>query len=207
MQMLGRTLALASMMAIAAAPVVSAQQQAGSSADMKEVAAYRLTMDGLNKLEKAMVAVADAAKKDPRYAKQMRLKAQIDTLEHKEELTDAESEKLESLKQELEQAEDATDDGSVAKAQTISAMAAAIDRQPIIANALRSAGLSSREYSVMTMALVQASMWAGMKKQGLVKDKDLPKDVNPANITFIEQHEAEMTALQQRMKKLNGDPQ
>jgi hypothetical protein len=46
-----------------------------------------------------------------------------------------------------------------------------------------------------------------MKKQGLVKDKDLPKDVNPANITFIEQHEAEMTALQQRMKKLNGDPQ
>ena len=205
MQMLGRTLTFAVALALAVVPIASAQKQAGSSSDMQEVAAYRLSMDGLRKLEKAMAAMADAAKKDPRYAKQMRLKAQIDTLEHKDDLTDAESEKLESLKQELEQAEAATDDGSLANAQTLSEMAAAIDRQPIVANALRSAGMSSREYSVMTMALLQASMWAGMKKQGLVKEKDMPKDINPANVTFIEQHEAEMTALQQRMKKLNGE--
>jgi hypothetical protein len=55
------------------------------------------------------------------------------------------------------------------------------------------------------MALLQASMWAGMKKQGMVKEKDIPKDVNPANIAFVEQHAAEMTALTERMKKLGGE--
>jgi hypothetical protein len=205
MQKLARTFAVASMALAAFAPALSAQKQQGSDADTREIAAYRLSMDGLKKMENAMQAFAAAAKKDPRYAKQMKLKAQIDTLKNKEDLSDAESEKLETLQQELEQAEASTDDGSVSKAQSLTEMAAAMDRQPMLANALKSAGLTAREYSVMSMALLQASMWAGMKKQGMVKEKDIPKDVNPANIAFVEQHQAEMAALTERMKKLGGE--
>jgi len=165
MLVLGRRFAVASLLALMVAPAAAAQQQAGSSADMREISAYRLSMAGLGKLEKAV-------------------------------------QKLEALPAEA-LAEATADDGADSNGQTLTEMAATIDRHPLIANALKGAGMSSREYSVATMALLQAATWAEMKKQGMASQ--IPADVSAANITFVEQHGAEIKALIDRMKKLSGD--
>ncbi|HJQ18947.1 MAG TPA: hypothetical protein VJ867_01275 [Gemmatimonadaceae bacterium] len=203
MTMFARSIAAASMLLAVAAPAIAAQKSSFSDAESKELYAYRLSMEGLNKYEAAMKAFAAAAQKDPRYAKQIALKKQIDELKAKEDPSDADQTRMEELEQQLSEAEAATDDNSFSRANTIADMAAAITANPMFSSALRSAGLTPREYSVMTLVLFQSAMWAGMKKQGFAKD--LPKDVNPANVAFMEQHEAEFAAMQQRFKEMSGE--
>ena len=52
------------------------------------------------------------------------------------------------------------------------------------------------------MALVQASIAAGFKKSGMLKE--LPAGVNPENVKFVEEHEAELRAMQEKLNKLGG---
>ena len=60
--------------------------------------------------------------------------------------------------------------------------------------ALQREGLTPREYSKFLLAMFQASFAAGMQKSGLLKTT--PDGTNPANIKWILDHEAELTAMQ-----------
>jgi len=56
------------------------QQSATGDRDLKELATYALTMDTVNKIDRAMQAVAGELKKDPKFAEQMNLASELDAL-------------------------------------------------------------------------------------------------------------------------------
>jgi hypothetical protein len=178
---------------------VAGQSAPQADADAKEIAAYRLTMDTLKKVQVATRAMVEEMKKDPKLQKGMKLEAEIKALQQKEELTEAEQARLDALREEREQLE--TDDTNLGNAQSLSEMEARIKRFPAMSNGLRQAGLSPREYATFMLAMVQAAMVAGFKKSGMLKE--LPKDVNAENVKFIEEHEAELKAMQAEFEKLS----
>jgi hypothetical protein len=180
---------------------VSAQGARPSDADLKEIASYKLTMETVEKVKVATRAMIAAIKKDPKYQQMLKLDAEIEALEKKDDRTEAEDAKLAALNEEKEKLESASDGPlSLGQANSLSEMEANIRKSPAIANALQSAGMSPREYSTFMMAMIQASMVAGFKKAGMMKE--LPKDVNPENVKFIEEHEAELKAMQAEFEKL-----
>src|SRR5688500_8512426 len=84
----------------------SAQQSAASKAqtdaDMKELASYTLTLETLNKVDRAMRAAFVEMKKDPRFAEAAKLEAELKALKKKEEPTEADEKRQEELEQRLE---------------------------------------------------------------------------------------------------------
>ena len=180
---------------------LSAQGARPSDADLKEIASYKLTMETVEKVKVATRAMIAEIKKDPKYQQLLKLEAEIDALEKKDDRTEAEDAKLAALNEEKEKLESASDGPlSLGQANSLSEMEANIRKSPPIANALQSAGMSPREYSTFMMAMIQASMVAGFKKAGMMKE--LPKEVNPENVKFIEEHEAELKAMQAEFEKL-----
>ena len=180
---------------------LSAQGARPSDADLKEIANYKLTMETVEKVKVATRAMIAEIKKDPKYQQLLKLEAEIDALEKKDDRTEAEDAKLAALNEEKEKLESASDGPlSLGQANSLSEMEANIRKSPPIANALQSAGMSPREYSTFMMAMIQASMVAGFKKAGMMKE--LPKEVNPENVKFIEEHEAELKAMQAEFEKL-----
>jgi calcineurin-like phosphoesterase family protein len=73
---------------------------------------------------------------------------------------------------------------------------------PAMANAIRSAGLTPREYSKISLVMFQAMMVHGFQKAAA--NKELPKEfagsVLAENIKFVADNEAEITRLLERMK-------
>jgi hypothetical protein len=70
-------------------------------------------------------------------------------------------------------------------------------------DAIREAGLSSREYITATMAMVQAGMAASVLKMrpkdnqdSLIREMKANKD----NVRFVQEHEAELNRKQQAMQ-------
>lgn len=181
-------------------PVPQATPQADR--DMKEIASYRLTMDTVKKVDVAMRAMFDEMAKDPRFQASLKLEAELKALNEKEERTEADDRRIEELEREKEtmRSENPFNLGS---ANTLSEMEAQVQKVPPMANALRSAGLTPREYSKFMLAMLQAGMAAGMKKSGLIKE--LPKDFPAENVQFILDHEAELTAMQKQWQEL-GKP-
>lgn len=169
--------------------------------DLKEVASYRLTMATLNKVKAASRSVIEELKKDPRFQKLQALGREIDALEKKDELTDAEQERLEQLRTDKEALESSTGDVlNLGNANSLDEVEAQIRKSPPVARALASVDLPPREYAKFMMAMIQASMVAGFKKAGMMKE--LPPGVNPENVKFIEDHEAELKAMQAEFEKL-----
>ncbi|HEX6974638.1 MAG TPA: hypothetical protein VF147_09560 [Vicinamibacterales bacterium] len=189
---------------IATATGAAAQAKPQMDADARELAAYRLTMESVNKVAAATRAMAVEMKKDPRYQEAMKLDADIKALEKKDELTDAEDTKLQQMKEKREQLSEALDDGSLSNSKSLSEMAAAIEKFPPMANGLRAAGMTPREYAKFMMAMLQASMVAGFKKSGMMKESDIPKEVNLENVRFIEEHQKELEALQKELQGLGS---
>jgi len=171
--------------------------------DVKEIAAYELTVAGLNKVLQATKNIEAAAKNDPRFQKQVALRAEIKKIENKEEPTDADQERLEKAREELETMREGifpkTDNRSLTE------MAAAIEKEPAFARAISSAGLTPREYAKFLFAYMTSGMVAGMMEQGVIKEvpKELAGSVNPANIKFHQAHKAELQAFQKAMESLN----
>lgn len=193
------------MLAVMVATVTGAWAQTKPmDADTKEIASYRLTMEGVNKVAAATRAMAAEMKKDPRFQEMMKLDADIKALEKKDELTDAESTKLEQLKEKKEQLSQVFEDGAMSNAKSLSEMAAGIQKFPPMANGLRAAGMTPREYATFMLAMLQASMVAGFKKSGMMKDADVPPEVNMENVRFIEQHQKELEALQKELQALGA---
>ena len=193
---------LAIVLASTVARAQGAAQAAQNDPDFKEVVAYQLTVPALNKVAQASKNIAAAAKSDPRFAKQTALKAEIKKLEDKDERTEAEDARLDKLRAELDEAEEKTSGGD--KANTLSEMAAAIEKEPVMRKALADAGISAREFVKFGLAYFQAGMVAGMMKQGVIKEvpKELAATVNMENVKFVQEHEPELAALAAAMKAI-----
>jgi hypothetical protein len=84
----------------------------------------------------------------------------------------------------------ADDEADDAGATTVAQMAAKLDGVPAAKAAVQAAGLTSRQYVVFSLALMEngfaAYMPAGNK---------LPPGINPANVEFMRSHSAEMDRL------------
>jgi hypothetical protein len=77
----------------------------------------------------------------------------------------------------------------------------ALDKYPAITAPIHSAGLSTREYIVMTATIVSSTMAVGMKKQGMIKE--IPSVVSPENAAFVEQNYEKISALMQKIQAAN----
>jgi len=181
---------------VPALPPQSAAAKVRSDADMKELASYTLTMDTLNKVDRVIQRVTAEMKKDPKVIETTKLKAELKALTDKDDTTEAEDKRMETIRERLEALESSDDNNSmsVGDGQDLNAMAAKIQALPAAASALRAEGLSAREFSKFMVALLQAGLAAGMQKAGLIKTT--PEGTNPANIRFMLEHEAELQKMQ-----------
>ena len=168
-------------------------------ADAKELASYRLTMDTVNKVAAATRAMMTELKQDPQFQKLQKIEAELEALNKKEEPTDADVQRMEALAAEKEKLEEAHD-LNLGSANSLDEMEAQISKTPVMARSLQKAGLTPREYSKFMMAMVQAAFAAGFKKAGMLKE--LPAGVNPENVKFVEEHEAELKAMQEEFEKM-----
>jgi small-conductance mechanosensitive channel len=170
---------------------------ASADPDMKELAAYTLTMDTVNRVDRAMHAMAANMAKDPKYAEQMKLQKELEALKKKDDTTAAEDKRMEQIEARLEQleAESSKDTGDT---NSISDMERKINAMPVMANALKQEGVSARDFAKFSLAMLQASFAVGAKQMTAKSGKpfQLPEGVNPANIKFVEEHQAELKKLQ-----------
>ena len=192
-------------LSLIAAP--NAQSSGFSAADSKELASYRLTMETAKKVSAMMRGLMQDMAGDPKYQALQKTKAEITALSKKDDLTEAESARLEKLQMQAEQQEDALDEATgglnLSNAENLNEMEAAIKANPRLTAAMSKAGLTARDYSKYILASLMAGMVAGFQKSGVLKElpKEL-KEVNPANVKFILEHEAELAAMQKEMEEL-----
>lgn len=179
------------------ARTAAARQQV--DADTKELAAYRLTKEGLDKYTVVMHTLAVELPKAPAFQEMAKLQAEMERLNAKDELTAADEKRLEAIEARLERLESSVDlsmaDGS------LNDIEAQILKNRAMAAATKAGGMSAREYAKFTLALFQASMAAGMQKAGLLKE--LPKEISADNVQFALKHEQELLKIQQAMEALS----
>jgi hypothetical protein len=202
---LPRSLVVIFLVAALSSPVLG-QTPGMTPADAKELASYRLTMDTVQKVQGATRTMIGELKKDPKYQLMLKVEAEIEALRKKAELSEGEQERLAALEDEKERLEESSE-LSLGSATSLDEMEANIRKSPIVSRALQQAGLTPREYGTFMMAMIQASMVAGFKKAGMLKE--LPAGVNPDNVKFVEAHEAELKAMQaefERLAKGGGAP-
>lgn len=172
------------------ASLSAAAQQ--TPADAREIAAYRLTPAALKKYDAVADHLVAWIKSNPEAQAEIRLRASVDSLSKKDELTDAEQARLEKLQEQLarleESAEDDSDDDD-----TIAGMTAGLMKQKPVMDALRKAGFAPREFVLFNMAMLQASGFAQLKQQGM--EKHIPKEANAEHIRFAEQNAAAFQAI------------
>ena len=173
-------------------PQSAAAVKAESAADMKELSSYTLTMETLNKIDRAMRAAVVEIKKDPRFAEAKKIEAEIEALKKKDEPTEADDKRVEELERRLDALKD--ESMNMSDAQTISQMAAKVEKFAPMMAGLRSAGLTAREYAKFMMAVLQAGLTAGLQKSGVLKE--IPAGTNPANVKFMLDHEADFQRMQ-----------
>ena len=202
---------------VLAAAALPLHAQGAASGDEKELAAYRLTLPTMNKVVAVMRTMAKEAMADPKYQQVAKiesqiedLEAQVEKLQAKDELTKAEETKLEGLDQQLEKLRQQRDesrdtaagaDDSMNKATTLTEMEQAASRIPAFSRALAREGLSAREYAKFTLAMLQAGMVYGFSK-GKVDYAKIPAGINPENVKFVEEHQAELNAMQKEFEAL-----
>lgn len=176
----------------------AAAQQA--EADMKEVTAYKLTMDGLKKVINVNRIMVQQMMQDPKVREAMKIDAELSALEKKDELTEADEKRMEQLRERKEQLEAEEDNPLGGEAKTLSDMEAQIRKFPPMQQALQREGMSPRDYSKFWLAFMQASFAHGMQKAGMLKQ--IPADINAENVKFVAEHEAEIAALTKELEGL-----
>lgn len=92
--------------------------------------------------------------------------------------------------------EDGDDGDEDRSSESLDEMAARIARIPEARKAIEAAGLTVRQYAVVTMALFQASFAQYAVEQGADPAK-VARDagVNPANLRFVKEHKQELEML------------
>ena len=86
--------------------------------------------------------------------------------------------------------------------KNIGDMVRGLEKYPQAVTAIRSAGMSSREYVVMSMTLMQTVIAVGLKKQGLGKEYPAGT-INPQNVAFVEQNYDKLRKL---LEDASGNP-
>lgn len=163
--------------------------------DLKELSTYTLTLDTLNKVDRATRAMIVELKKDPKFQEMERIEGELEALRKKDEPTEDETKRIETLEARREELKASTDAFNMNSATSISEMADQIQKEPRMAGPLQREGLPPREFAKFMLAMVQAGFAAGMQKAGLLKNT--PEGTNPANIKWVLEHEAEIQKLQQ----------
>jgi hypothetical protein len=172
------------------------QDRAEIERDVQELRSYRLTMPKVKQMAAATLAYAQAQSRNPQVQARRQREKELTALEAKSEarLTAAEQKRIEELRAKLEAEDaDAARRGDDVEPKTLSDMARRIDREPDLANAIRTAGLTTREYSLLTLSFFNAMFAHGMKKAGTIKE--MPADILPDNIAFILANEAELNQI------------
>ena len=172
---------------------VPAAAQAAADADTREVQAYRLTLPKLKQLNAAMADLRRQRDADPAYQQVLKKKKELAELSEKEAPTDSDQERMDRLEAEIREAEEAEDAPEDSKDQSLTAMAQRMAADPRIAGALKRAGLAPREAATMQLAFIQVAFTVGLLESGTIKE--MPKDVNPENVTFLQANRAEIKAL------------
>jgi hypothetical protein len=101
-----------------------------------------------------------------------------------------------ALESQMESQQDAT---------TIDQAVRTTDKYPAVTAAIKSAGLTTRDFVVMTGTLMGAEMAVGMKKQGQIKQ--YPPSVSPENAAFVEQNWDKLNAMMKAVADSSGEPQ
>ncbi|HEX6573408.1 MAG TPA: hypothetical protein VF042_00435 [Gemmatimonadaceae bacterium] len=91
-------------------------------------------------------------------------------------------------------------------------MAARIEKEPVLVDAIKSAGLSPREFMMVTLSMMQTGMAASVAKMRPNDNQDSlirAMQANPDNIKWYNEHEAEITqkmkAIEAEMKGMESD--
>jgi hypothetical protein len=130
-----------------------------------------------------------------------KIEAEISALERKEQLTDADQKRLEELRSRQDQLETSAENPFAGDTRTLSEMEARIKTYPPLLKALQQEGLAPREYAKFWLVFIQAAFAQGFKKSGMLKE--LPPGVHPDNVKFIEDHAAEIEAMQKEFEALS----
>jgi hypothetical protein len=79
---------------------------------------------------------------------------------------------------------------------SVAEIAAALDSEPRIKNAINGAGMTSREYITFMLAMVQAALGSAMVQMGGEQAlNDMPAGVLKDNIRFVTEHQEALEAL------------
>lgn len=82
-------------------------------------------------------------------------------------------------------------------------VASAMQQEPRLRSAIESAGLSVREYILVTLAFSQAAMAHEFQRQGFMQE--LPPGIPPENVAFIREHEEQLRPLIEGLEA-EGEP-
>jgi len=185
------TLPLATPAILAFLTTVSANGQSRVDADTREVTAYRLTLPKLQQLNQALADFQRQREADPAYRQLQAKKRELAALSEKEELTEAEEERMAQLETEIAEAEEAemSDDEDL----SLDEMAQRITANRLLAGALQRANLPAREAATMQLSLVQTLITASMLEAGTIKE--IPNGVNAENVRFYQANKPAIEAL------------
>jgi hypothetical protein len=200
------TFLLAAVLTVSSSSFAVAQDRSGD-ADLKELASYTLTVDTINKMERVTKVMVASLQNDPRYVEQRKLENELDALEQKDNLTDAEQRRIDAINARMEQLENADDDEPDSDSgDSLSDMARKIANTPPLAAALKQVGMTPREYAKASMAIFQAGFALAAKQmtEKMGKPFKTPEGVNPANIKFFQEHEADLKRMQAAMQSAGG---
>ncbi|HXE79708.1 MAG TPA: hypothetical protein VNK41_03085 [Vicinamibacterales bacterium] len=181
--------------------VLAARGRQSPEADKRELQAYRLTLAKVRQMNDAYAALFKALHEDPQFQSLQRAREELSALESKEDLTADDEERIAELEDEIDNAEgSAVPD--IGEHQSLSDMEAAIEAQPRLAAAIRSAGLTPREFTKIQLSLFQAMFAYNFLKSGTLKA--LPAEVPKENVDFVRQHEQELTTMAKQWEAVSG---
>lgn len=170
-----RVLAICLMATVVMAPLAALGQ--GGEADAREVRNYKLTMDKIKKADQALQSLT----RDAAVRAAIRKAA-------------AEQQAKEEARAAAGEEEEQSLSSTVKKMEAL---------HPAVKSAFQSAGISTREYVVLSLAWFQAGFAAEMKKSGTIKE--VPPDISKENVVFIEANAKELQAVADRWKKLTEE--
>lgn len=81
---------------------------------------------------------------------------------------------------------------------TAKQMAQQLESEPVTRQALVSAGISARNFALTVVSLFNAQMGAMVRQSG---DKSKIEGVNPANISWVQEHPADLQRFGEQMKE------
>lgn len=190
------------LLACAVLPALAHAGPPQSNSDMKEIEAYRLTTGALKKVVNVNRTVMKEIMNDPKLQQSMAIRKELEALQEKDELTEADEKRIEALEKRLEGLEGEAVNPLGGDAQSLSEMEAGIRKYPAMVAALEREGMAPREYATFWLAFMQAAFAHGFQKSGMLKE--LPPGVSPENVKFIGDHTAEIEAMQKELEAIGA---